>query len=67
MTNIEIVETLRDKINGPLVEAVKAAEQAQINLAGELIDIPQQAKTRLKQKVNSIVVDCRSLLNQIQV
>jgi len=65
--NTDIIESIQRKIATELLPAVKAAEMDQVDLEGEMLDIPQQAKARLKQKVNTHLVSCRTLLNQIQV
>lgn len=65
--NTDIVTDIQGKIANDLLPALKAAESDTVDVAGESVDIPQQAKARLKQKVNTIVTDIRTSLNQIQV
>lgn len=65
--NTDLIEQLQTAVASELLPAVKAAEAETVALAGEAIDIPQQVKARLKQKVNTVVGDCRQLLNQISV
>lgn len=65
--NTDIVTDIQGKIANDLLPAIRAAESDTVDVAGEAIDIPQQAKARLKQKVNTEVVGIRTLLNQIQV
>lgn len=65
--NTEIIENIQTKIARDLMPALQNAEKDQIDVSGEMIDIPQQTQARLKQKVNHEVVAIRTLLNQIQV
>jgi hypothetical protein len=65
--NTDLIEQLQTKVASELLPTVKAAEATTVDLAGEAIDVPQQAQARLKQKVNAVVGDCRQLLNSISV
>ena len=65
--NTETIAQIQGKVADELLPALKAAESVSLDIAGESVEIPQQVKARLKQKVNSVVVECRNLLNHIQV
>ena len=65
--NTNIIEAVQRALENELLPALKAAESDTVDAGGEAIDIPQQAKARLKQKVNAAVVDIRLQLNSISV
>lgn len=54
--NTDKVQELQGVLANDLLPALKAAESTTVDVAGEAVEIPQQAQARLKQKVNSCVV-----------
>lgn len=65
--NTDLVEQIQTKMASELMPAIRNAEMASVDLSGETIDIPQQIKAKLKQKVNAVVVEIRTALNQISI
>lgn len=65
--NTDLVEQIQTKINDKLLPAIKAAESANVSLAGEEIEIPANKKNIFKQKVMQTKAEIITDLNQIGV